>query len=356
MSGQGWGDENVAGRYRVAVVGAGSRAANHIACYEEIPEARVVAVADRTGRRSPTVAAQYGLRAYQDVREMLERERPHLVHVVTGPQGRVDLMEQVAAAGVPLCTVEKPVAVGVQDYNRLRVLLGSTSTRFAVAHQFSWHPTYVRLHQAILAGEVGAARWLDMSAGMSVTGQGTHILHYGMEWNGGSPVSRVFGAASGWDGADADHPGPQATEAELEFSNGARGMWVTGAAAPRVGRWPTVWQHVRVALYGQRGYAGWEEFGDAELSGEHQSLRSAFGGMETWRGQNLKAQAGFHRAMLHWLDNPREPPSTALEASLHEWKVVLALYESALTRRIVEVTAFEPEPDLVMKLMAALTP
>lgn len=347
--------EYVAARYRVAVVGAGSRAANHIACYAEIPEAQVVAVADRSGRRSPTVAAHYGLRAYQDVGEMLERERPHLVHVVTGPEGRVHLMEQVAAAGVPLCTVEKPVAVGVSDYRRLCTLAATSSTRFAVSHQFSWHPTYVRLHEAIAAGDVGAVRWLEMSAGMSVTGQGTHILHYGMAWNGASSVTRVFGAASGWDGKDPDHPGPRATEAELEFANGARGLWLTGAAAPRVGQWSTVWQHVRLVLYGTRGSATWEEFGDDELTAGLRSARSPFGGMDAWRRHNLTAQAGFHRAMLHWLDHPRDPPSTALEASLHEWKVVLALYESALTRRMVDVATFEPEPNLVTKLTAALT-
>jgi len=339
-------------RFRVAVIGAGSRSANHILAYTAIPEARVVAVADRTGSRSPAVAARFGLRAYQDVGRMLREEHPDLVHVVTGPRGRVDLMEQIADAGVPLATVEKPVALDVADYRRLERLLGWAPTRFAVSHQFFWHPDYERVRNSMSL--VGPLRWIDMSAGMSISGQGTHILHYGMGMNGGSSVTRVFGAASGWDEDDRDHPGPLATMAQLEFANGVRGAWSTGRVAPRVGTWPTVWQHVRVAAYGESGWAHWEEFGRYGVWAGDLGFHGAFDSMDAWRDNNLRAQAGFHRAMLHWGSHPTDAPSTELGRSLHEWKVVLALYASALIREPVALAAFDPDDDLVQDIERVL--
>ena len=340
--------------YRVAVIGAGARSSNHIAAYEAIPEARVVAVADRSGARSPAVAAAFGLRAYQDVAQMLAQEKPYLVHVVTGPRGRVDLLEQIAQAGVPLCTLEKPVALDVVELRRLLQLLEWAPTRFAVSHQFRWHPDYEQVRHAVASGALGELHWIDMSAGMSLSGQGTHILHYGMELNGGVAVSRVFGAVSGWDDADPDHPGPVSTEAQLEFSNGVRGVWVTGRAAPRVDSWPTNWQHVRVAAYGASGRAVWEEFGRYEVESANCLLGGAFGGVDAWRRQNLSAQAKFHRAMLAWGHDPGQAPSTELRRSLHEWKVVLALYASALTREEVVVSTWDPDVSLVEDLRAVL--
>lgn len=339
------------GMARAAVIGAGSRAPAHIEAYRHVDAAAVVAVCDRSGTGSARLAERYGIQAYQDVRRMLRIERPDLVHIVTGPIGRIDLMEIVAAEGVPLCTVEKPVAAAVSDLRRLERLEAAATTRFAVSHQFRWHPDFAAVRDAVAAGAIGSPDFVDMSAGMTVTGQGTHILHYGMELAGASPVLDVLGAAEGWSEDDPDHPGPASAQAVLRFANGARGLWVTGRLAPRVGDRATVWQHVRVAVYGDGGQAWWEEFGSFGAPGLG---RSSFGGTERWRELNLVAQAGFHRAMLDWLENIDRPPSTHLGRALHEWRVVLAFYQSVLNRKRVDVVTFVPPDELISEVRAAL--
>jgi predicted dehydrogenase len=337
---------------RAALIGAGSRAPAHIEAYRRVPGAEVVAVCDRSGRGGADLAGRYGLRAYRDVRAMLDTERPDIVHIVTGPRGRVELMERVAEAKVPLCTVEKPLLEGATGLERIEALNAHSDTHFAACHQFRWQPDYARVREAARRGAVGEVLLVDMSAGMSVAGQGTHVLHYGMELNGAVPVTEVFGTAEGWSDEDPDHAGPLATEAALRFANGSRGLWLTGRMAPRVGGSDTVWQHVRVAAHGTRGRAWWEEFGTFGAPGVPVGH---FGGMDAWRAGNLEAQAGLYRAMLHWRDHPEDPPSTNLDRALHEWRVVLALYESALTRRAVLLEGYRPPPGLMDELRRTLS-
>lgn len=341
---------------RAVLIGCGSRAPWYLAAYRLIPDAEVVACCDRSGIGSHHLADAYGIRAYQDVGRLLAAEQPELVHIVTGPAGRVELMEDVAAHDVPLCTVEKPVALGVADYRRLSRLVSVASTKFAVSHQFRWQPDYDGIRRAVLGGDIGRVTLLDLSAGMTIAGQGTHVLHYGLELIGGGPVVSVFGTAHGWTRQDPEHPGPIASSAVFHCENGVRGLWVTGSEAPRVGKQMAVWKHVRIAAYGEAGHALYEEFGRFHVWGHAGRHGGDYGGMETWRQNNIAAQAGFHQAMWHWQGHPDDPPSTNLRRSLDEWKVVLAVYYSALVRRPVRLSEFEPDDGLLAEFEARFSP
>lgn len=109
---------------------------------------------------------------------------------------------------------------------------------------------------------------------------------------------------------------------------------------------------MRVAAYADRGRVLYEEFGRWETVGPLGEERGDFGGMDGWRANNLLAQAGFHRAMFGWLagDKTGSAPGTSLKQSLHEWAVVLALYQSALERRPIDMADFDPPDDLVARV------
>ncbi len=339
--------------YRAVIIGCGSRANAHVAAYKHLPKAQIVACAAPTPTRREKLAAEFGLRAYDEAATMLEQEKPDLVHIVTWPSVRLPLMRLVAERGVPLCTLEKPVAVGIGDWHELQDLADSP-TKFAVCHQFRWQKDLVACRAALQSGQLGAVRFLDFSAGMNVSGQGTHILNYAMSLNNESPVTHVFGAAAGTQGMSGGHPAPDDTIGYLTFANGVRGLWNNGPTAPRCGDASTEWQHVRVAAYAARGSVSYEEFGRWEIAGPDGVQSGDFGGMETWKANNLLAQAAFHRAMFDWLETGAAP-GTNLRQSLHEWHVVLALYASALERRPIEIEIFSPDAALFEHLRAALS-
>jgi predicted dehydrogenase len=341
--------------YKVAIVGCGGRSRAHILPYQHIANTRVVACSAPTPTRRDKLAEEFGLHAYADAREMIVMEQPDMVHLVTWPDTRVELMSLVSELGVPLCTVEKPIAVGVADWQALCQLESTSKTKFAVCHQLRWQPYLLRCQQAMASGKLGPVKFLDISAGMNIAGQGTHTLNYGRALIGDPYVTRVAGNAYGWDASDPGHPAPAMSEAYLTFENGVRGLWTSGAISPRAGDVSTTWQHVRTAVYADHGRVNYEEFGKWEIVTQDSAEGGDYGGMNTWAKNNLLAQTGFHQAMYAWAQDSSQEPGTSLRHSLHEWKVVLALYTSALERRPVDINGFEPDGDLFHSLAAALT-
>lgn len=340
--------------YRGAIVGCGARGRAHAEAYRHMKRAKLVACCDPAEEKREALAREFGVKAYTDTQTMLRQERPDLVHIVTWPDTRVELMTIVSDAGVPACTVEKPIATGVADWRQLCELQMRTKTRFAVCHQCRWQKLFSACRETIRSGRLGEVRFLDLSAGMNIAGQGTHILNYGMSLNGDVPVKLVFGMAAGVEQFAGEHPAPDTTGAYIVFENGVRALWNNGDTAPRCGDPETVWKHVRMAAYADRGLVEWQEFGRWEINGPGGVESGDFGGMEEWEKNNLLAQAAFHEAVIDWLEDASNPPGTHLSQSLHEWKVVLALYASALERRPIELADFNPPDDLFERLGEAL--
>ncbi|MHC4591782.1 MAG: Gfo/Idh/MocA family protein [Planctomycetota bacterium] len=340
--------------YRVAVVGCGGRSRPHIQAYDHLDCAEVVACCAPSPTRREPLAEEFGIAAYADARAMIEAETPDMVHLVTWPDTRVELMTLVSDLNVPLCTVEKPIATGVSDWHSLCELERRSQTKFAVCHQCRWQPNLVKCRDALESGEFGEVKFLDLSAGMNIAGQGTHILHYGMSLNRDARVTRVVGAAGGDSETDTGHPAPDATFGYLTFENGVRALYVTGPTAPRCGQPDTTYQHVRVAAFADRGRVCWEEFGKWEIVSPEGVERGDFGGMDEWARNNLVAQTAFHRAMFDWLEHDDKVPGTNLNQSLHEWKVVLALYASTLEGGPIDMAEFDPPDDLFEQLREAL--
>jgi len=69
---------------RAAVVGAKGIGSLHAESYRASPLAELVAVCDLIGERAEECARRYGIRAYSNLQEMLEKESPDVVSICTG--------------------------------------------------------------------------------------------------------------------------------------------------------------------------------------------------------------------------------------------------------------------------------
>ena len=342
-------------KYRVAVIGSGGRSGPHIDAYEHIDNAEVVACSDINKETAEKRAAKFGLKPYTDSARMIKTEKPDLVHITTPPTARVDLLTLVSDLGVPGATCEKPLCTGVTDWRTLCRLAAKTKTRIGVCHQFRWHQDFVKCREAVASGKLGNVLFLDISAGMNISGQGTHILNYGMALNGDSPVVRVFGNAHGDSEMDSFHPAPNTTVGYLTFENGVRGLWNNGTTAPcTYGDPEASWQHVRAGAYCEKGRVEWEEFANWEIVSPDGVQCGRFDDGEDWMTKNIRAQATFHNAMFDWIEDDTKVAGTNFKQSLHEWKVVLALYASTVQRRPIELADFDPPDDLFDQLAAVV--
>jgi predicted dehydrogenase len=68
---------------KAAVIGTGGAARLHMQAYKGCAQTQAVAVCSRDRGRAEAFAAEFGVRAYTSVEEMLERERPDVVSVAT---------------------------------------------------------------------------------------------------------------------------------------------------------------------------------------------------------------------------------------------------------------------------------
>ena len=100
---------------RIALAGAGFYAANHLHAWADLaPEgAELVAVCDLDAGKAERAARAFGATAYTDFADMLDRERPDLVDIVTQMHAHRALAEIAAAKRVGMI-VQKPLAPGAR--------------------------------------------------------------------------------------------------------------------------------------------------------------------------------------------------------------------------------------------------
>ena len=375
----------VAGDYRSVIIGAsGGRARHHALAYRHQRRARLVAVSARTAAPRDELADAYGIAArYDDYREMLARERPDVVHVNTPPNARLELLEQIAAAGVPAAIIEKPVAIDGPDCAALAAFARTSPLKVAVNHQLHYHAARRRLQRLVADGAIGAVRFIDASTGMNAAYQGTHALQAVFAFAGGAPPAAVFGQASGSGGlqpSPRNHFAPDDLLAAIDFAGGLRAVLRCGGGAPRLAEAPdaareAVWAHKRIAVYGERGHAiwtmwGWETLCDGRLQrGTH----------DYWQ-QDAPGESALVDSVLDWIEGARSLRDTedngnrhtgircqptladqgaaphhplALARATDQYAVLLAAYRSAIAHRPLAVPGADQSP-VIDALRAAL--
>src|SRR5690349_18590596 len=144
---------SAANRIKVAVIGAGGWGRQHTRVFAERPDVELCAVAGRTREKTEARAAQYGIRAYLDIQEMLDREKPDLVSLSLPNQGHFDATLQVIQAGVPLLA-EKPIAFTLEEAHTLVTEAQQRKLFFAINFNHRYAKPLQLAHEAIQAGRL----------------------------------------------------------------------------------------------------------------------------------------------------------------------------------------------------------
>jgi predicted dehydrogenase len=331
--------------YKCAFLGCGPRSNGHADAYKYIDRGKMVACCDVNEERLNAYSERHGItNRYTDLDEMLEVEKPDLVHLVTPPTLRVGLMTRLAEAGVPGVIVEKPICIGADDYKALRNLEQNTRTKFAVNHQLRHHPQILEFLNDVAEGKIGQIRFLDASAVLPMSGQGVHVLDLMFAFSGYAQVETVFGASSGYDDINGTHPSPRTAETLITFRKGIRAALQAGEGAPIFDTSLPNWGHKRIAIYGTHGFRHWWMYG-CERSlpdGTVEKLK------HDYSAEDVQGQAGLTNAMFDWLEDDSNISPTNLRTSLDEWLVILAGYMSTVEARPVDLP-FDPPDDLLAR-------
>jgi len=142
------------GKLKIALVGTGGWGKQHARIFALRPDIDFCAVMGRNPERTAARAAEYGVRGYTDIDEMLRAEKPDLVSLCLPNQGHFEPTLQVIQAGYPLL-VEKPL---VFDLGEAETLLQEAEKRklfFAINFNHRYAKPVRLAHEAIQSGRLG---------------------------------------------------------------------------------------------------------------------------------------------------------------------------------------------------------
>ena len=216
-------------RIRVAVVGTGAWwGLQHAIAFSGRPDATLCAIAGRTKERTEERARRFGVPAYTDLDEMLDRERPDLVSVCLPNEGHFEPTLRIIRAGFPLL-VEKPLAFHSAQADALLAEAARRDLFFAINFNHRYARPMRLAADAIRAGRVGQltfATWrfggepgtsADPHANLIETQcHGLDLLEHLC-----GPITSVMAQLSGVTGR-----GYSTLAVALEFGNGAVGSLV----------------------------------------------------------------------------------------------------------------------------------
>ena len=339
--------------YKTAMLGCGGRARGHADAYRFVKRGKLAAICDMNEERLNNFGDDFGISSrYTDLDEMLEKEKPDVLHIVTSPvvpnsneRIRYPLMKQASDAGVPAAIIEKPVAIEGEDWKQLAGLAEETQTKFVVNTQLDFHPKNLELKKDVAEGRIGEIQFIDASARSRPSEQGGHVLQLVSSYIDDAHPVRVLGQIAGSEhlNSPAGHPSPAHAAAQVLYENGVHVSIAFGTGFGQMASDdPGIYGHKRVFVVGTKGFVHWRF-----SSWERLTLDGGYeGGLLNYGEQDVVAQANFTEAIFDWLENESKVHRTHLKQSLVENNLILGMYYSGITNEIVELP-FEP-PDGLM--------
>ena len=337
--------------YKSAMLGCGGRARAHADAYRFVKGGKLAAICDMNEELLTSFGDDFGISSrYTDLDEMLEKEKPDVLHIVTAPvlrgtnqRIRYSLMKQASDAGVPAAIVEKPIAVESEDWKQIAGLAEETRTKFVVNTQLNFHPQNLELKRDVAEGRIGEIKFIDASARSTPVDQAPHVLQLVSSYIDNSRPVRVLGQIAGKEQLDSAQPSPMHAAGHVLYENGLHvsAAFGTGMGTLASDSESTV-AHKRVFVVGTKGFVHWRfsSWERSTLAGGYESGPLDYG------EQDVVAQGNFTEAIFDWLDDENNVHPTHLKQSLAEFNLLLGIYYSGVTNQIIDLP-FEPPDGLI---------
>jgi predicted dehydrogenase len=150
-------------RLRLAVIGCGFFAQNHLNAWAEIPEVEIVAVCDRDPSRAEAGRQRFrASRAYTDAEAMIHAERLDFVDIATTMETHRGLVTLAAGHGVHVI-VQKPLAPSWEDCVAIVEACRKAGVRLMVHENFRFQSPIMAVRAALAEGRIGAPHFAQFS-------------------------------------------------------------------------------------------------------------------------------------------------------------------------------------------------
>lgn len=142
---------------RIAIIGCGKIADQHVVALQRIPDCGFVAVCDREVLMARQLAERFRIPGvFGDAAEMLRVAKPDVVHITTPPQGHFTLGMQCLESGSHVY-LEKPFTVTADEAKQLLDCATSRKLLVAAGHNYQFTAEMQRMRQLVADGFLGGA-------------------------------------------------------------------------------------------------------------------------------------------------------------------------------------------------------
>lgn len=138
-----------------AIVGCGGISRVHAQVLSQADFTELVACADIIPERAQARAGEHGAKAYTDYIEMLETEKPDVLHICTPHYLHVPMAIEALRRGVNVF-MEKPVAISKEQFEQLKEAAENSSAKIGICFQNRFNPTTKRMKDILADEKTGA--------------------------------------------------------------------------------------------------------------------------------------------------------------------------------------------------------
>jgi len=136
-------------------IGAGYFSQFHFDAWSRMDDIEIAAVCDVSEEAASATASQYGIpTTYQNVPEMLDKERPDFVDIITRPDSHLSLVQQAADRGIAVIC-QKALAPSFDEAKAIVRVAESAKVRLMVHENFRFQPWYREIRRQIELGAIG---------------------------------------------------------------------------------------------------------------------------------------------------------------------------------------------------------
>jgi predicted dehydrogenase len=141
--------------FKVAIVGCGRIADDHLQQIKRIPGCEIVGACDREFLMARQLCDRFRIKnAFSDVSHLLEACRPDVVHITTPPQAHFAIGKQCLEAGSHIY-VEKPFTLNTREAETLINVANISGLKLTVGHDLQFTHASRRMRQLMSAGYLG---------------------------------------------------------------------------------------------------------------------------------------------------------------------------------------------------------
>ncbi len=142
---------------KAVIVGCGNIGAVHAESIRRLEGASLCAAADIRPERAASYAEKYGCRAYASLEEMLEKERPDVLHICTPHYLHVPMTAYALQRGIHVFC-EKPPVISEEQLDALTRAAAEGPGRAGFCFQNRYNPGVLFIRELLASGRLGKVK------------------------------------------------------------------------------------------------------------------------------------------------------------------------------------------------------